>query len=210
MKALLVGLLLLRVAVAGEISDVYYNAAKERGAATAKQREEAEKQVDTQLRAAHPDLHLLMPPTGGFVFLTNNGITEIAHVSTNHGVSEFGLERRGFSFIVTSDGKCRYTGRSLKFPAPPVVAAQVTQKTGFVSMVEFHRIADFLVEIDYWDLKDDYDASATDFPTVFSTAVRNGKRKTIRNFADAGPSRLWALEHLIDAMIAHVRWDAKP
>lgn len=202
--------------MAGEISDFFYKVAKERSDAAAKRREQAWKQIDNEpdvkkkidLLSTHPDLKTTPIPTGGFVILTNNGRTEIAHVLTNHGVSEFGLERRGFTFIVASNGRCRYTERSLKPPPPPLISTEPRTKSGFVSMVEFHRIAQFMVEINYWDMDESYDAAAHDYPTVFSTGVRNGTRKSIRNFADAGPSRLWGLKQLIDSMRAHVKWDA--
>jgi hypothetical protein len=217
MKAVIACVLLVHGVIAGEISDLYYKAAEERSDAAAKRREEAIKQIHKEpdakkrieLLTTHPDLKTHLPPTGGFIVFTNNGVTEIAHVSTNHGVSEFGLERKGFAFTVTSDGRCRLTQYPTKPAAPPLVSGKPKQKAGIVSMVEFHRIAGFLAEIDFWNLEDDYDASANDFPTVFSTAVRNGRRKTIRDFAGAGPSRLWAFEQLVDAMITHVRWEAE-
>jgi hypothetical protein len=191
---------------AGEIADAYYKASAERSVAATKKHAEALKQIEKEpelakrieLLSTHPDLKVQLPTAGDLVVFTNNGLKEIAHVSTNHGVSEFGLERSGFTFIARSDGTCRYTGRVLPIPQ---------KRRGIVSMVEFHRIAQFIKEMNYFQMQDNYDSNGDDFPTAFSTVVMDGERKTIRNYGDAAPSRLWALEQLIDGMVAHARWE---
>ena len=36
--------------------------------------------------------------------------------------------------------------------------------------------------------------------------VRNGKRKTVSNYANAGPMKLWAIESLIDDLLRNAQW----
>lgn len=62
-------------------------------------------------------------------------------------------------------------------------------------------------ELKFIELEDEYEPSVTDSPTTYTTAVINGKRKTVRNYANGGPGRLWAIEKIIDAVIAEARWD---
>jgi hypothetical protein len=70
-------------------------------------------------------------------------------------------------------------------------------------------MAEALRDLKYSELENEYSVAVTDNPTTFTTAVIGGQRKTVRNYAEGGPSRLWAIEQLIDAMIAHVRWDSE-
>lgn len=46
----------------------------------------------------------------------------------------------------------------------------------------------------------------TDNPTTFTMVVMNGKRKTIRNYANSGPTKLWAIEQLIDGLMSKGKW----
>ncbi len=39
--------------------------------------------------------------------------------------------------------------------------------------------------------------------------VANGKREAVSNYQKAGPTKLWATELLIDALLAEAQWDAK-
>ena len=44
------------------------------------------------------------------------------------------------------------------------------------------------------------------FAITYTTVVMNGKRKVIRNYANAGPTTLWAIEQLIDSLMTKVKW----
>jgi hypothetical protein len=50
----------------------------------------------------------------------------------------------------------------------------------------------------------------TDNPTVYTTVVMDGKRKVVSNYANAGPTKLWAIEQLIDKLLLEAKWDEKP
>ena len=34
-----------------------------------------------------------------------------------------------------------------------------------------------------------------------------GRRKTVRNYGNAGPTKLWAVEQLIDKLLLEAKWD---
>ena len=127
--------------------------------------------------------------------------------STNHGITEIGIERSGcfgtcpiYTFIIKSDGTFRYKG-----------IEYVERKGEFVGTIPvwyFHRLAQFIRDSGYMELEDTYTRMVTDNPTTYTMVVMNGKRKTISNYANAGPTKLWAIEQLIDDLMAKAKWDS--
>lgn len=65
----------------------------------------------------------------------------------------------------------------------------------------FERLAQLIIARGYFNLKDNYTINATDLPTTVTSVVRNGKRKTIKNYGDSGPVELWGIEMAIDGML---------
>ena len=126
--------------------------------------------------------------------------------STNHGITEIGIERTGcfgtcpsYTFIVKSDGTFRYKGFD-----------HVERKgefSGTISAWYFHPLAQFIRDSSYMELEDGYTGLDTDNPTTYTMVVMNGKRKTVSNYAHAGPTKLWAIEQLIDDLMAKAKWD---
>ena len=126
--------------------------------------------------------------------------------STNHGITEIGIERTGcygtcpsYTFIVKSDGTFRYKGLD-----------HVERKgefSGRISVWSFHQLAQFIRDSSYLELEDGYTGMDTDNPTTYTMVVMNGKRKTVSNYANAGPTKLWAIEQLIDDLMAKAKWD---
>ena len=53
-------------------------------------------------------------------------------------------------------------------------------------------------EINYFSLNDRYDASVTDLPTVITSITVGNETKTVSNYANSGPERLYYLESKID------------
>jgi hypothetical protein len=126
--------------------------------------------------------------------------------STNHGITEIGIERTGcygtcpsYTFIVKSDGTFRYKG--VKF------VEHEGEFTGKIPFWRFHELAQFIKDSGYMELEDYYARGITDNPTTYTMVVMNGKRKTVRNYANAAPSKLWAIEHLIDGLMTKINWD---
>jgi len=124
---------------------------------------------------------------------------------TNHGITEIGIERTvcfgtcpAYTFIAKSDGSFRYKGDKY--------VERTGEFTGTVPVWQFHQLAQFIMDSGYMKLEDAYDRTVTDNPTVYTTVVLNGKRKVVRNYANAGPTRLWAIEQLIDDLMRKAQW----
>lgn len=129
--------------------------------------------------------------------------------STNHGITEIGIERTvcfgvcpSYTFIVKSDGTFRYMG--FKF------VEREGEFSGTIPLWNFHRLAQFVRDSGYMELEYSYWVAVTDNPTTFTTVVMNGKRKTVSNYANGGPTKLWAIEQLTDDLMAKARWDRSP
>jgi hypothetical protein len=125
--------------------------------------------------------------------------------STNHGITEIGIERTrcfgtcpAYTFIVKSDGSFRYKGQEYAKPSGDF--------TGRIDVWRFHELARFIKDSDYMKLEVDYYRLVTDNPTTYTTIVMNGRRKVIRNYAEAGPTKLWAIEQLIDDLMPKAEW----
>jgi hypothetical protein len=127
-----------------------------------------------------------------------------------HGITEIGLERTNckwscpaYTVVIKSDGTVRYKGDKS--------AKKIGEHTGKVSVWRFNELAQFIKDMGYIDLEDTYDGTWTDAATVYTTVVLNVNRKVIKNYANSGPTKLWAIEELIDKLRLEVKWDeAKP
>lgn len=124
----------------------------------------------------------------------------------DHGVTEVGLERTlcfgtcpAYTVVMKADGTFRYKGAQH--------ARREGDHTGKVSEYQFNRLAQFIKDSGYTELQDNYSALVTDLPTVYTTVVIGGKRKVVRNYANAGPTKLWAIEQLIDKLLLEATWD---
>jgi hypothetical protein len=45
-------------------------------------------------------------------------------------------------------------------------------------------------------------------PAVYTSVTKRDRRKVIRNYANAGPTKLWAIEQLIDKLLLEAEWDS--
>jgi hypothetical protein len=79
---------------------------------------------------------------------------------------------------------------------------------GTIPVWYFHRLAQFIKDSDYMGLENDYDRMVTDAATTYTMVVMKGKRKTVSNYANAGPTKLWAIEQLIDDLMDEAKWEA--
>ena len=125
--------------------------------------------------------------------------------STDHGITEIGIEHSGcfgscpiYTLIVKSDGTFRYNG-----------AKYVERKGEFKGTIQvwhFQQVAQFIRDSGYMELEDWYTRGLTDSATTYTLVVMGGKRKTVSNYANSGPSKLWAIEELIDGLMAKAQW----
>lgn len=129
-----------------------------------------------------------------------------ALASTNCGVTEIGIERTvcygtcpAYAFIAKSDGTFRYIGERH--------VERNGNYNGTISVWHYNALARYILDSGYMDLESTYKPSVTDNPTVFTTVVVNSKRKTISNYAHGGPSKLWAIEQLIDGLMSGAKWN---
>lgn len=127
-------------------------------------------------------------------------------ISTNHGITEIGIERTAcfgtcpvYTFIIKSDGTFRYKGNRY--------VERLGDFTGKVPVWYFHQLAQFIRDSGYMELNDGYTCGVTDNPTTYTMVVMNGTRKTVSNYAQAGPTKLWAVEELIDDLMSKAKWD---
>jgi hypothetical protein len=125
--------------------------------------------------------------------------------STNHGITEIGIERTPcygtcpiYTFIIKSDGTFRYKGE--KF------VERAGEFTGTIPVWHFHQLAQFIRDSGYAELENGYARAVTDNPTTYTMVVMSGERKTVSNYANAGPTKLWAIEQLIDDLMSKARW----
>ncbi len=126
-----------------------------------------------------------------------------------HGITEIGLERTPcygkcpvYTAVLKADGTFRFHGVDN--------VRHIGRFTGKIEEHEFNNLAQFIVGCDYFEMEDTYEALVTDHPDVYSTVVRKGQRKVIRNYANAGPPTLWAIEQLIDKLILTAEWNEHP
>lgn len=125
--------------------------------------------------------------------------------STAHGITEIGIERGAcfgtcpiYTFIIKSDGTCRYKGGKY--------VEYLGEFSGTIPIWYFHELARFIHDADYMGFEHEYSRTVTDHATTYTTVVMNGKRKVISNYANAGPTTLWAIEQLIDSLRTKVKW----
>jgi Domain of unknown function (DUF6438) len=81
--------------------------------------------------------------------------------------------------------------------------------TGRISPQTFQRLSELLASIQYSQLDDRYSSPITDHPHAITSVSWSDKRKTIDNYAEAGPTSLWAFELVLDGVTATVS-DWKP
>ncbi len=129
--------------------------------------------------------------------------------SRDHGITEIGIERTPcfgkcevYSAVIRSDGTFRFFGEAN--------VRHMGRHTGRVNEEEFHELARFINDTGHARLEHAYSLPVTDMPTVFTMVARGDRRKVIRNYANAGPTKLRAVEELIDKLLLEARWDTPP
>jgi hypothetical protein len=125
--------------------------------------------------------------------------------STTHGITEIGIERTPclgvcpvYGFTVRSDGTVRYHGEAH--------VDRLGDWETTIGAYEFHNLANFIAESGYWQMENTFASNVTDGDAVYTTFVMSGRRKVFRNYASSGPPKLWALQQLIDGLLAGATW----
>ena len=81
--------------------------------------------------------------------------------------------------------------------------------TGKVPKEKFDEVVKFVLDHGFLNLKDGYSEPVTDNATVITTVVAGGEKKTVRDYAHAGPKELAEVARKIDSLLAEVKWDEK-
>lgn len=81
-----------------------------------------------------------------------------------------------------------------------------TRMKGKIDKWDFAPLAKLLETQGFFALKDSYSAIMTDQATHFTSVVKDGNRKTVRNYGNAGPTSLWGLEMAIRGVAADIKW----
>lgn len=70
----------------------------------------------------------------------------------------------------------------------------------------FDRLARAVEARGFFGLRDTYQRRVTDQAHVITSVVRGGRRKTVDNYADAGPQALWEIQAMTDGLAAGAHW----
>jgi hypothetical protein len=105
------------------------------------------------------------------------------------------------------DGKATYVGKEN--------VARIGKHKGTINQPDFDRLAEFLISKGFFRFKEKYFEGwlAQDIPTDITSAVRNGKRKTVRRKTldltgpNAAPAELLEIEKEIDAAVERIKWE---
>ena len=106
-----------------------------------------------------------------------------------------------YTFALKADGSVRYEG--------VLHVEHMGVRTGKVPKEKFDELAEFVLDSGFLKLKDDYSKPVTDLPSVITTVVAGGEKKSVRDYAHAGPKELAEVERKIDSLLAEVKWDEK-
>jgi len=124
-----------------------------------------------------------------------------------HVITEVGLERTAcfgncpvYTLVIQCDGNFRYHGEKW---------VRRGDFTGKIAKGRWEKLVAAALDAGYMDLENDYDARVTDMPNVYTTVVMDGKKKTIRDYANAAPEKLQEFERLLFESLEDARWNEK-
>lgn len=121
------------------------------------------------------------------------------------GIERIGIERGPclvgcpvYTFTVARDGTFRYHGEAN--------VERLGAFRGTVSVGRLKQVLAFIDEIDFDALQRTYASEFLDNPTVYTLVQQDGEARVVAHEANSGPARLWALEQLIDSLLATAEW----
>jgi|GEM_PF-5742035 len=124
-------------------------------------------------------------------------LTSAAAMASGAQVAEIAIERCGpgrqYRAVIKSDGSVAYTGIK--------AVERVGEFTGTVGAGAFRELADYAVQISYFDLKCFYRAAAADRPAVYTSVKTGAAEKIIMNYAGKGPPALESFERKIEEVL---------
>ncbi len=177
------------IADAGELSELYSAHAQRK---YAKNHSKARSRDKRPAKGVPPSEG---PADGGTI---TQAITEIGIEQDGGGLGGAGPD---YTLIAMDDGTCRYEGREN--------VERIGKFTGTIPRRYFTELARFIKDSEYMALHDEYSRNGFDGSTIYTTVVMDGKRHIVKDYMDGGPSKLWAIEQLIDRLLDQAVWDEK-
>jgi hypothetical protein len=127
----------------------------------------------------------------------------------NHGITEIAFERpksldrtiwESYTVKFFPDGHAEYTGHDH--------VRSLGLHIGRIPTQEFQRLALLIDQLGFDNLQTNYYRTTVGAATNYTSVVRNGQRRTIQNYADAGPVQLWAIELAIQDLVKKITWES--
>jgi hypothetical protein len=137
------------------------------------------------------------------------------------GVSEITLQYRtaaychDFEATLRADGaivllseRCKGEPRA-KWQGSKGLGVSCERQTGWTDRFgdAFGRLAWFLEKQDFHGLNGQYSITITHGGFMTTSVVRRGERKTVEDYAEAGPMSLWLIEAAIQGVIRDAEWE---
>lgn len=148
------------------------------------------------------------------VFIRQQIEDRIKNLSQEDPITEVSIERAGcygpcpvYKAVLRRDGLSMFIGGEN--------AKRTGKYKARIDKGEFDRLAEFLSSRGFFALKDKYSEGwvVQDIPTITTSAVRSGKRKTVKrktlsdNGPKAAPAELMEIEKAIDAAVEQLEWE---
>lgn len=126
--------------------------------------------------------------------------------STPFGISEVGVERAGgepsspaYTLAIRSDGTFRYHGER--------GVTRLGDSTGRIPASSFARLAAFIADSSFKSIKGVEHAGASGAARMTTSVVMSGERHTVAWEDPGAPVRLWAINEIIESLMARAEWD---
>ena len=104
-----------------------------------------------------------------------------------------------YSVVINRSGRFRYNGVAN--------VAHVGSGTGTVDPAALKNLLRYIDDAQFDKLAPGYVYAVTDMPSAFTWVRRGANDKVVWNYGAAGPVKLWAIEGLIDQLVATATWD---
>ena len=129
----------------------------------------------------------------------------VATLYGNGEITEISLEKGAcygkcpvYKVIFKSDGAASYFGEKN--------VERIGEFKGSIDKFYFYKLSQLIQYENFFDLEDNYESGMTDLPSAYVSVVKNGVRKSVRDYGSEGPIKLWTIETVIDALAEKINW----
>lgn len=105
-----------------------------------------------------------------------------------------------YTVIIEQDGAFVYDGVAH--------VERIGRHRGRVNTAQLAQVFRYIDEIDFFNLADSYRAELMDEAAAYTLVESAEATKVVMNYARTAPATVWALEELIDALLATATWEA--